>query len=124
MKTSEIANRLTELCRTGKWDQAQNELYADHAVSIEPKGAPWHIAEGLEAIKKKGDQWGANVEEVHGFEMSDPIIGGDFFSVSMKNDTTFKGLGRITFEEICVYQVADGKIVEERFFYVPMAPPE
>ena len=124
MTTAEVAARLTELCRAGKWDQAQNELYADHARSIEPEDAPWPIAEGLEAIKKKGDQWAASVEESHGFEMSDPLVGGDHFSVSMKNDTTFKGMGRITFEEICVYKVADGKIVEERFFYNPMSPPD
>ncbi len=120
MTTEEVAKRLTELCREGKWDQAQNELYAEHACSIEPIGAPWPVAEGLDAIKKKGDQWAASVEASHGFEMSDPLIGGDHFSVSMKNDITFKGMGRLTFDEICVYKVAEGKIVEERFFYTPM----
>lgn len=123
MTTEEVAAKLIELCRQGKWDQAQNELYSDDARSVEPEGAPWPVAEGLAAIKKKGDQWASQVEESHGFEMSDPVIGGDFFSVSMKNDTTFKGTGRFTFEEICLYQVDDGKIVEERFFYKPMAPP-
>ncbi len=119
MTTKEVADKLVTLCRAGQWDRAQNELYADHACSIEPEGAPWPPVEGLDAIKKKGDQWAASVEETHNFEISDPVIGGNYFSLSMNNDITFKGMGRMTFEEICVYKVEDGKIVEERFFYQP-----
>ncbi|MFM9653791.1 SnoaL-like domain-containing protein [Streptomyces galilaeus] len=32
-------------------------------------------------------------------------------------DATFKDRGRMTIEEVCVYQVADGKITLEQFFY-------
>jgi hypothetical protein len=32
-------------------------------------------------------------------------------------DVTMKGRGRMNLEEICVYQVKDGKIVREEFFF-------
>jgi hypothetical protein len=31
-------------------------------------------------------------------------------------DATVKGMGRMTLEEICVYEVKDSKIVFEQFF--------
>ena len=40
MTTAEIAKRLTELCRQAKWEQAQKELFANDAVSIEPFATP------------------------------------------------------------------------------------
>lgn len=38
----------------------------------------------------------------------------------MTMDITMKGMGRFTMEEICVYEVNDGKIVREDFFYAEM----
>jgi hypothetical protein len=35
----------------------------------------------------------------------------------MSFDATFKGGGRTKMDEICVYEVKDGKIVKEQFFY-------
>ena len=32
-------------------------------------------------------------------------------------DATFKGRGRMTIEEVCAYQVQDGKIILEQFFF-------
>jgi len=34
MNTEAIAKRLIELCREGKYEEAQRELYAEDAVSI------------------------------------------------------------------------------------------
>ncbi len=121
MNTQEVANRLVELCRSGKYDEAQNELYSQDAISIEPEGGPWQArVEGMEGIKQKGQQWAEMAEEVHSAETSDPIVAGDFFSVIMKNDVTFKGMGRAQIEEVAVFGVKDGKIVSEQFFYTPM----
>ena len=41
MNTQEIAKKLVEMCRQGKYLEAQNELYAENAVSIEPEGSPF-----------------------------------------------------------------------------------
>jgi hypothetical protein len=117
MTTHQIADRLVELCRQGQFEAAQTELFSEDAVSIEPDGAPMEMAEGLDAIQEKGRQFMAGVEQMHGIVISDPIVAGTFFTVSMALDITFKGQGRVTMEEICVYEVDGGKIVTEQFFY-------
>ncbi|MEL6867801.1 MAG: nuclear transport factor 2 family protein [Bacteroidota bacterium] len=122
MTTQEVANQLVNYCRQGQYEKAQEELYADHAVSIEPKGAQGpERTEGIAGIKAKGEQWAAMVEEIHGAEITDPIVAANFFSCAMRNDITFKGQGRMTIEEVCVYEVDNGKIVKEQFFF-PVAP--
>ena len=63
MTTQEVANRFNELAQTGQWEQIQNELFADNAVSIEPPGSQgMQSAEGLPAIKEKGKQFSEMVE--------------------------------------------------------------
>ncbi len=120
MNTEAVAKRLVELCRQGKYEEAQIELYADDAVSIEMDGLPPGSignAKGLEAIREKGRQFNAGIEAVHGGSVSDPIVTGNWFSLVLTMDATFKGRGRVNMEEICVYQVRNGKIVREQFFY-------
>jgi hypothetical protein len=118
MTTQEIATRLVELCRLGEYETAQKELYADDAVSIEPEGNPMSgKVEGLEAIITKGQHFMAMVEEIHGGTVSDPVIAGNVFSVAAVLDATYKGRGRMLMEEICVYKVKDGKVVQEQFIY-------
>ncbi|SFK53910.1 nuclear transport factor 2 family protein [Lysobacter sp. cf310] len=120
MNTEQIAQRLVELCRKGEYDQAQVELYADDAVSIEPEGLPPEAlgnAHGMEAIREKGRKFNESIEAMHGSSCSDPVVAGNWFSVSMHLDVTMKGMGRIDMSEICVYRVRDGKIVHEQFFY-------
>ena len=122
MTTQEVANRLVELCRKGEYHTAHQELYADHVVSIEPDGAqgPARV-EGIQGINAKAEQYVAMVEEMHANEVSDPIVAGNHFSVSMKSDATFKGMGRQQMEEVCIYEVENGKVVKEQFFY-PVQP--
>ncbi len=59
------------------------------------------------------------IKEVHLSEVSDPLVADNFFSVRMKMIMTLKGLGRINRDEICVYQVENGEIVREEFFFTP-----
>jgi len=120
MNTEAVAKRLAELCRKGEYEQAQRELYAQDAVSIEMPGAPAGAlgdAKGLEAIYEKGRQFAAMVEAVHAHEVSEPVVAGNWFSVAMAMDVTFKGRGRTQMSEIAVYRVRDGKVVSEQFFY-------
>jgi hypothetical protein len=72
---------------------------------------------GLDAIKKKGEQFNEMVEEVHDGRTSEPVVGGRYFSVAMMIDATMKGAGRQKMDEIAVYEVKDGKIVKEQFFF-------
>lgn len=122
MSTQEVANKLIAYCRMGQYSEAQEALYDENAASIEPEGSPNPSVSGMDALKQKAEQWAGMVEEVHGGEISDPIVAGDFFSITQKMDITFKGAPRQTIEQVCVYGVKDGKIVLEQFFYTP--PPQ
>ena len=120
MSTATVANRLVSLCREGKYEDAQRELYAKDAVSIEPRemsNGPMGNAKGLKAILEKGHQWMESVEAIHKSEVSDPVVADGWFSVAMHVDATMKGRGRTDMHEICVYHVKGDKIVQEQFFY-------
>ncbi len=119
MTTQEVADKLVGFCRTGQFDAAMQELYGPNIVSIEPKSAPMEKVEGFEAVMRKAEFFNNMVAEFHGNEVSDPLVADNFFSCRMKMDATFKEGGRQSMEEICLYQVADGKIVKEEFFYTP-----
>ncbi|TXC82139.1 nuclear transport factor 2 family protein [Luteibaculum oceani] len=119
MSTEKVANRLVELCRKGDFETAMQELYSPEIVSIEPEGSQAPNAEGIQQVIEKAKHFADSVEEFHKNEVSDPVIAEDFFSVQMKMDVTFKGVGRTQMEEICVYGVKDGKITYEQFFYTP-----
>ncbi|MDQ3056634.1 MAG: nuclear transport factor 2 family protein [Pseudomonadota bacterium] len=120
MTTQQVADRLVELCRAGKYEQAQEELYAEDAVSLEMEGMSGGglgNATGMDAIREKGRKWAENIVEMHGGSVGEPVIAGNWFSLVMGIDATYKDMGRMDMQEICVYQVRDGKIVLEQFFY-------
>ena len=120
MTTQDVASRFNELAQTGRWDLIQAELFADNAVSIEPAHAAamgMGNAEGMDAIRKKGEAFNQMVEEMHGGYSSEPVIAGNHFAVGMGMDVTMKGMGRSKMDEIAVYEVKDGKIVKEQFFF-------
>lgn len=118
MTTQDVANRFNELAQTGEFDKIQDELYADDAESIEPPHAMGlKSVKGMAAIKEKGKQFNAMVEEMHSGSSTAPVVGGKFFSLGMSMDCTMKGMGRINMDEIAVYEVKDGKIIKEQFFF-------
>jgi hypothetical protein len=116
--TQKIANRLHELFNEGKWTEAHDELFSKDAKSIEPPNSPGLVSvEGIDSIKKKGDMFNAMVEEMHGGYTSEPLVAGNYIAFAMGMDVTMKGTGRMKMDEICLYEVKDGKIVKEQFFY-------
>lgn len=118
MTTQDVANRFHQLAQTGQWQQIQDELYADDVVSIEPEHSQGlKTAKGKEALREKGKQFGEAVEEMHGGYSNEPIVAGTHFAVAMGMDATMKGMGRMKMDEIAVYEVKDGKIVKEQFFF-------
>lgn len=118
MNTQDIANRFYELSQEGNWDAIQDELYCENCVSIEPDHAMGESrVEGLSNIKKKGEQFNEMVEETHGGFCNEPIVAGNHFSCAMGMDVTMKQVGRVKMEEIALYEVKNGKIVKEQFFY-------
>ncbi len=108
---------MTELCRQGQFEAAQKELFAEDAVSIEPRETPDFPKEtkGLRAIIEKGHKF-ESMAEVHGVSTSAPLVTGNAIALALTMDVTMKGRGRVKLEELCAYEVKDGKIVLEQFF--------
>lgn len=118
MTTQEVADRLSQLFKEYKWNEAQEELFSEDAQSIEPPGSQGlETVKGLDAIKKKGEDFNNSVEEMHGGYVSEPLVAGRYIAVAMGMDVTMKGAGRVKMDEIALYEVKDGKIVKEQFFY-------
>ncbi len=112
--TEQVAHRMKELCLEGNFLQAQKELYADDARSVEPGNV---VVEGLEKIHEKGGHFAENFD-VHGVEVSDPMISGKFFAMKIIVDVTHKPSGqRFPMDEIAVYEVENGKVIMEQFFF-------
>lgn len=118
MTTQDIANKLVSYCRQGDFEKPYQELYSPKIISIENDGTKEGArVEGFEGIQQKGEWWQENFE-VHSTEVSDPIVADNWFSVRFEMDTTHKPSGqRSKTSEIAVYQIHDGKIVKEQFFY-------
>ena len=117
MTTQQVADRLVELCRQGQMLEAQEELYGDDIVCIEPEHSQMPVTKGKAAVMEKGKHFAEMIEERHGGSFGDPVVSGRFFSFAGMLDATLKGRGRQVLEEICLYEVKDGKVVFEQFFY-------
>ncbi len=117
MNTQQVADRLVALCRKGEIQKAMEELYGDTIVSNEPANSMVKSASGKKAVFEKGAQFASMIEQRHGGSFSDPSVAGRYFSVVAILDATIKGMGRMKLEEVCVYEVKDGKIVFEQFFF-------
>ena len=117
MTTREVADRLVELCRKGLILEAQQELFADDVTSYEPENSPTPPAIGKEAVLAKGKHFASLIEERRSGSFEDPIVAGNYFSFVCKLDATLTGIGRVVWDEICVFGVKDGKVISEQFFY-------
>ena len=118
MTTPEVANRLLELCRAGKVEQAKDELFADDVVSIEPREGLLPVqSKGMPAIRRKAELFISTVDEFYGDTISEPLIAGNFFALVWTSELKMKGEPRQTNTELCVYEVREGRIISEQFFY-------
>ncbi len=118
MTTKEIANRLVEMCRNGKTEEAKEELFAEDIISIEPvEGLLPKETKGMGAIRKKAELFMSHVENFYKSTISEPVIAGYYFSIAWETDIQMKGGERKTDSELCVYKTKNGKIISEQFFY-------
>jgi ketosteroid isomerase-like protein len=117
MTTAELAKAFTDLLSQGDHEAAAKKYNSDDIVSYEAMDGPMAVCKGKEAVKQKGDWWSEN-HELHGGSVEGPFVNGDQFAVRFKLDVTPKETGeRVVMDEVGIYTVKDGKIVEERFFY-------
>jgi hypothetical protein len=118
LTTQEVAARFEELARKEMWFEIQDELFAENVKSIDPPGSPYFgYAEGKAVVRKKGREWVEKISEFHGVYTTPPVVGGNHFAVGRGMDITVEGFGRVKIDEIMLYEVKDGQIVSEQFFY-------
>jgi hypothetical protein len=110
--------RFKELAQQEKWFEIQNELFSGNVKSIDPPDSPYFgYAEGKAAVRKKGEDWVKRIEGVHKRYTSEPIVSNNHFAVNRVVEIDVKGLGRVEINEIMLYEVKDGQIISEQFFY-------
>ena len=118
MTTQQVAERFNELAKQEKWFQIQDELFSDDVKSIEPPHSKYlKNAEGKAIVRRKGEEWVKRIEGVHRTFTTEPVVAGNHFAVGRETDITVKDLGRVQREQIMLYEVRDGKIISEQFFY-------
>lgn len=121
MTTQEMANKYYELACMNKYIEIQNEYYGDNVISVEPEHAALKgmqiVTKGKSAVMAKGEAFRETRETLHSQSCSEPAVSGDFFSVILKRDITFKNKSRMQLEEIGIFHVREGKIILEQFFY-------
>ena len=119
MTTQQVAARFIELFKQeGKEFEIQDELFAENVRSIDPPNSPYFgYAEGKAGVRKKGEDFVKRIEAAHRRYTTEPIAAGNHFAVGREVDITVKGFGRIKIDEIMLYEVNDGQIVSEQFFY-------
>ena len=118
LTTEEVAARFNQLAQQEKWFDIQEEFFADNVKSIEPSNSPYfNYAEGKSEVRKKAEDFVKRIEAVHRTYTSTPIVTGNHFAVSREKDISVNGLGRIQINEIMLYEVRDGLILSEQFFY-------
>jgi len=118
MTTHEVATRFNELAQQEKWFEIQDEFFAGDVRSIDPLNSPYFgYAEGKSQVRKKGEDFVKRIQAVHSAHTTQPLVAGNHFVVGRLKDITVEGHGRIQINEIMLYEVRDGQIVLEQFFY-------
>lgn len=118
MTTREVSARFNELAQQEKWFEIQDEFFADNVRSIDPPDSLYFgYAEGKSPVRKKGEDFVKRIEAVHRAYTTEPIVSGNHFAVGRETDITVQGFGRIQINQVMLYEVKDGQIVAEQFFY-------
>ena len=118
LTTQEVAARFNELAQQEKWFQIQDEFFADDVRSIDPSNSPYFgYAEGKDAVRRKGEEFVGRITDLHRAYTSEPIVTGNHFAVTREIDITVQPHGRIQINQIMLYEVKDGQIISEQFFY-------
>jgi hypothetical protein len=119
MTTKEVATRYYELIQQHQYRQIQEELYAPNVINIEPENdtnLPL-VTEGIEALQQKEGLFFSQVEQMYGGTMSEPIVSDYYFSQMTEMDVKMRGKERKLKNQIGVFEVRNGKIVKEQFFF-------
>ena len=116
MDTKIIADAFTALCAKGKFNEAGQTYWSDDIVSCEAMAGDMAEIKGRTAVEAKGVAWHAS-HDVHSVNVEGPYVHGHQFLVRFTMEVTPKGAECMKIDEMGLYSVLEGKIVEERFFF-------
>ena len=116
MDTRELAADFASMIAAGKFDEAAAKHWSPDIATYEAMPGDMSETHGIEQAQAKQAWWNEN-HDVHGMTSEGPYVNGDTFMMVLGIDTTPKGGERMQMREVVQYKVADGKIVEERYFY-------
>lgn len=111
----EIANGLKEMLSEQKFVQAYQLLFSDDAESIDPLNRSGQPLKGLTTLLEREKDFLSRAR-IQKISLSDPIIAGSYFTMSLQMSFDLKDQGHMEIEEICLYKVKDGKIASQQFF--------
>ena len=118
MTTIDLAKDFVAMLKKHDDVGAAAKYNADSIASYEAMDGPMAVCKGKAEVKKKSEWFFAN-HEVHSSSAEGPFVNGDQFVVRFKYDMTPKATGqRAQTDEVGIYTVKNGKIVEERFCYM------
>jgi len=117
MTTKEIANTIVANCRSGKMFD-NYELFSENVVSREARDSQFgKEVRGINATLEKAKYFHALIEKLISREVSEPLVAGKYFTFRLCQEFELKGIGYSKLDELCLFEVKDGKIVCEEYFY-------
>ena len=109
----ELARRIVELT-VNQNDDESFALYADNVESVEP-GMPAGV--GIDAIRQKFAMWRSMASD-SSWQARNVWVDGNAIIIEWTGRVTFAATGKVAdLNEIAIHEVANGKIVRERFYY-------
>lgn len=117
MTNKQVATRLVALLREGKFFDVYDELFHEDAHHIEPQSEHFSDVKGVTAIKAKDAAMGEHIAGIEGMEVGDAIVASNHIAIPYKLSAKLKDGNSMSLDEIIIYEVNEGKIVSEQFFY-------
>lgn len=109
-----ISNKLIELLRNQDFIGAYQDLFSDDAESFDPLNPHPSPLKGLAKLLEREKQFLSEVT-ILTLEVSDAIQAGNYFAIRLFMQFRLDEK-EISIDELCIYKVADGKIVRQQFF--------
>ena len=114
----QIGKELVANFNAGKW-QINSKLWSPQLVCIEAGGLAW---KGVKNVEAKNAFWSKGSTPMGGIAEG-PYVGATGFAVKFRMDIKDNASGRRTImEEVGVYTVLNGKIIQEEFMYGAITP--
>jgi len=117
MTTQEVANKIVTNCRSGNFFENYDKLYSEDVVKYESVSGPERETKGLKAVSNGAKSFHDMIEKVLSRVVSEPLVAGNYFTFRLCQEFQLKGIGYHKLDEICLFEVKEGKIIYEEYFY-------